>query len=144
MIFSSLLIIPGASLIVIPILVLAALAILPLIFYLITLQQIFAAVKAENRLMEPGLVWLVFIPVFGVIWQIIIVTRLADSLQKEFADRNIDVGEPRPGLSIGLAYSILWTAGLIPGVGVLTAIAGFVCWIIYWVKIAGYKELLVS
>lgn len=125
-----------------PILIMVAAGAVPLIFYLLTVQQTFAAIKPENRQMEPGLVWLTFIPLFGLIWQIIFVGRLADSLHKEFAERSIDVGEPRPGASVGLAYSILFLVSIIPVVGIFTAIAGLICWIIYWVKIAGYKRML--
>ena len=38
---------------------------------------------------------------------------------------------------------ILGITGIIPILGIIACIAGFICWIVYWVKIAGYsRELL--
>lgn len=118
------------------------LCIIPLIVYLLTLQNTFNEIKIENRKMQPGQVWLTLIPIFGIVWQFIIVNNLADSLQLEFSQRNINVGEDRPGIGIGLAYCILFCCSIIPFLGILTGLAGFICWIIYWVKIANFKATL--
>lgn len=115
---------------------------LPKIFFLITLQTTFQQVKPENRKMEPALVWLDLIPVFNLIWNFFIVSYLADSLKTEFAQRNINAGEERPGNGIGMTWCILNCCGIIPFLGFLTVIAGFVCWIIYWVKVADFKSKL--
>jgi uncharacterized membrane protein YjgN (DUF898 family) len=117
---------------------------IPIIFYLVTLQTTFNEVKPENRKMQPELVWLAIIPIFRLIWQFFIVNNLADSLKAEFAQRNINVGEERPGSSIGMAYCILNCCAVIPFLGFLAALAGFVCWIIYWVKVSGFKAKLLS
>jgi hypothetical protein len=115
---------------------------IPTIFYLLTLQNTLHEVSYENRKMQPGQVWLTLIPLFGIIWQFIIVNNIADSLKLEFAQRNINVGEDRPGIGIGLAYCILVCCGIIPFLGILTGLAGFICWIIYWVKIGDFKTRL--
>jgi hypothetical protein len=115
---------------------------LPQIFYLLTLQKTLNLVRPENRHMEPGLVWLALIPIFSIIWNFFIVTKVAESLRLEFKQRNIPTGAEKPGYSIGLAYCILVCCTIIPVLGLLTSIAGLVCWIIYWVKISGYKAEL--
>lgn len=115
---------------------------IPMIFYMLTLQNTLKEVSPENRQMPPGQVWLLFIPIFSIVWQFIVVNKIADSLKAEFAKRNIPSDEDRPGYSIGLAYSILFCCGIIPFIGALASIGGLVCWIIYWVKIAGYKAKL--
>jgi len=117
---------------------------LPTIFYLITLQTTLNEVKPENRKMDPGLVWLALIPVFKIIWQFFIVINIADSLKAEFAQRNINAGEDRPGYGIGLAFCILNCCSIIPFLGFLTAVAGFICWIVYWIKISSFKSMLLS
>lgn len=119
-----------------------AMAVVPAVFFLLTLQNTLKEVSIENRKMEPGMVWLMFIPLFGMVWQFIIVNRLADSLRDEFAKKNIKVMEARPGFAIGLTYCILFCCSIIPYLGLLTSIAGLVFWIIYWVKINGYREKL--
>jgi hypothetical protein len=94
--------------------------------------------------MQPEMVWLSLIPLFGLVWQFIIVNNVADSLRAEFAMRNINVGEERPGIGIGLAYCILYCCCIVPFLGFFTAIAGFICWIIYWVKIGDFKMRLMQ
>jgi hypothetical protein len=115
---------------------------LPLILYLLTLQKTLNLVRPENRHMEPGLVWLALIPIFSIIWNFFIVSKVAESLRLEFKQRNIQTQEEKPGYTIGLAYCILVCCTIIPVLGLLTSIAGLVCWIIYWVKISGYKAEL--
>ena len=134
----------GASAIMMTVLIALGVSLLPMIFYLLTLQSTLQEVKPENRKMDPGMVWLSIIPLFGIIWQFIVVGNIADSLKSEFAQRNINVGEDRPGYSIGLTFCILLCCTIIPFLGILSGIGGFVCWIIYWVKIAGFKSTLKS
>lgn len=112
------------------------------ILYLLTLQNTLNEVSPENRKMPPGQVWLMFIPLFNIGWQFVIVTNIADSLKAEFQKRNIAVEEERPGYSIGLTTCILICCCIIPFLGLLAALGAIVCWIIYWVKISGYKRML--
>ena len=44
---------------------------LPVVFYLITLQSTLNEVSLKNRRMNPGEVWLMLIPIFGLVWQFI-------------------------------------------------------------------------
>lgn len=129
----------GPQEIIIVLLTFFAVSILPLIFYLVTVQNTLYEVSPENRKIAPPQVWLSLIPLFGIIWQFILVNRVADSLQAEFTARNIEQRETRPGYGIGIAYCILYACVLIPILSPLTAIAGIICWIIYWVKINDYR-----
>jgi hypothetical protein len=111
------------------------------IFYLLTLSRCFSRISPANRRMEPGLVWLNLIPCVGNIWIFFTTVRLADSLQDEFAKRRLRA-EGDFGRALGIAYPILALAGAIPYIGAILGIACLVCWIIYWVKIAGYSRQL--
>jgi hypothetical protein len=77
------------------ILIIVVIALLPQIFYLLTLQNTLSKVSPSNRKMVPGQVWLSLIPLFGMVWQFIVVTRMADSLQAEFRERGITVPEEK-------------------------------------------------
>ena len=114
----------------------------PVVFYLLTLQNTLKEVSDANRKMPPGQVWLQLIPLFGTVWQFIIVNRLADSLRDEFASRNIQSNEDRPGFALGLTTCILTCMGMIPYIGMLFSLGGLVCWIIYWVKVSEFKRML--
>jgi hypothetical protein len=116
----------GVTEIILVVFIFFGLSLIPTIFYLLTLQNTLHEVSIENRKMQPGMVWLALIPLFGIIWQFIIVNNIADSLRAEFSQRNINVGEDRPGIGIGLAYCILSCCVIIPFLGILTSIPSLV------------------
>jgi hypothetical protein len=116
------------------VLVIFAVLLLPAIFYLLTLQKALNRCSPENRAMNPGMVWLMFIPVFNLVWQFIVVLNMAKSLGAEFRTRGI-AEDPNPGQTLGL---VMCVGNLICGP------VGLVCWIIYWVKIADYSRKLVG
>ena len=117
---------------------------LPMIFFLLTLQKALQLCSIQNRIGDPSQVWLMLIPVFNLVWQFILVSHISTSLGNEFRSRNIQK-EPEPGKSIGLAFCILTVCSIIPFLGFLTAIGGLICWIMYWSKISTYStELLYS
>ena len=139
------------------------------VLFLLTQQNALKAVRRENRSMQPGLVWLQLIPVVGQIWQFIVVLRIATSIRKEikfvqgdslFGASDLSVAEKlshRGTLAIGIAYctltlvgvffNLFMTAGqespLTPLVG-LIFLTGIVCWIIYWVRLAQSRKILVQ
>lgn len=117
---------------------------LPQIFFLMTLQNTIKEVSVENRTIQPSQVWLTFIPLFGIFWQFFMVYKISQSIAAEFAKRNITDQGDKPAYSIGLTYCSLICCSIIPGIGALFALAGFVVLIIYWVKINSYKNLLRS
>jgi|SRR5690606_31525500 len=114
--------------------------IIPFIFYILTLQATLSAISIKNRRMPPSNVWLLLIPVFGLIWHFVVVKDLASSISDEAVDRNIRLDEPSPAYNIGLGMCILNCLIFIPLVG----IAALVLWIMYWVKISGYRNQLLQ
>src|SRR5487761_160361 len=115
-------------------------ALVVFILYLITLMNTLNAVSPANRRMTPGLVFLLLIPLFNLVWNFLVVTKIRDSLQAEFSARNLS-GQGF-GYGMGLAMCILYIVALLPVINLLAAPAALVCWIIYWVQIAGYKGQL--
>jgi hypothetical protein len=113
------------------------------IFYLLTLSKALRRCRPRNRRMEPGQVWLNLIPCFNVVWIFITVTRLADSLKDEFYDRRLEA-DGDFGRSLGITYNVLNLLGVIPYLGVIFSMAGLVCFIVYWVKVAGYSGRLLE
>jgi hypothetical protein len=124
-------------------LIVVVIMLLPTIFYLLTLQKALNRCSPECRAMNPGMVWLMFIPLFNIVWHFFIVTNMAKSLSCEFQKRGI-AEEPKPGQPIGMIMCILACCGIIPFLGILCSLGCFVCWIIYWVKIAGYSSRLAA
>jgi len=123
------------------ILIVFLIPLLPKIFYLLTLQKAFNKCAAGNRTMSPGLVWLLLIPLFDLIWHFFVVRNIADSLGREFQARGV-AAEPNPGRELGYAMCALNAAIVIPFIGILAALAGFVCWVMYWVKVSQFSAKL--
>lgn len=118
------------------------LLLVPAIFYLLTLQKALSRCAATARTMEPGMVWLLLIPLFNLVWQFFVVFSIAKSLANEFARRGMAVSEQTPAQPIGLAMCICACVSIIPLLGMIAAVTSLVLWIMYWVKVAEYSRLL--
>lgn len=70
--------------------------------------------------------------------------KLSESIKAEATEKNIGVSEPCPAYNLGLAICILNCFFIIPVLGTIAAIGLFICWILYWLKIASYKKLLAA
>lgn len=132
---------------VIIVVIAAAIGLTIAIFYFLNLQNTLKQCAPQNRKMEPAMVWLALIPLFNYYWHFRIAADIADSLAAEYRMRGLPLTEERPGYNVGMAYAILSCCGILSWVGVpvlpqLAGLAAFICWIIYWVRMAGYKREL--
>lgn len=116
--------------------------VIPAVFYLVTLQKVLARCSEQSRTVSPQSVWLMLIPIFNFVYHFILVNAIARSLRTEFSRRGIAVNDPEPGKSLGIAMCLLHIGAMIPMMGVLFALAGITCWILYWVKIADYSGMI--
>ncbi len=112
------------------------------VFFLITLMKLLNKCAPENQTMEGGLVWLNFIPLFSLGWQVYTVIQVRNSLQAEFKSQNIKADDPQLGFGVGLAYAICQCCSIIPLLGILTGIASIILGIVYWIKMYEYLQLL--
>jgi type IV pilus assembly protein PilA len=112
------------------------------ILYLLTLYRALTKCSISSRTMQPGMVFLLFIPLVNLVWQFFVVIGIADSLDNEFRARRIPNVEPKPGKSIGIAMCICGVCAIIPILGVLAFLVHLVLWIIYWTKIAEFSRRL--
>jgi len=130
------------SLIILIVIIALAIAIIPMIFFLLHLQKILNKCNINNRGMDPGMVWLNLIPLFNWGWMFYTIFKITDSLKAEFKERNIIPDDSEFSHPIGLAYCITCVCSIIPFLGYLSAIACLVLWIIYWVKTYKYSKQL--
>jgi len=113
------------------------------ILYLRTLSKCLERCSPGNRTMEPGQVWLNLIPCFNLVWQFVTVIRISESLKNEFRSRGSRVTATEDyGRTLGLTYLIMNLLTAIPYLGMISGLVGLVCFIMYWVKIAGYSKEL--
>lgn len=117
--------------------------------FLLTLHRALAGCSPEVRRMNPGQVWLMFIPLFSLFWAFQVVSAIGDSFDGEYRRRGIPMTEPRPTYRLGMAWATIGVIGFvlsfIPILNVLSSLlslANLVVWIIYWVKVAQIKNEL--
>lgn len=123
-------------------LIVLVVALIPKIFYILTLQKTFKNTALENRKMEPNNTWLMLIPIFGLVWHFIVLNHLFDSLYAEKASKDIKFQNLKQNKQLGLTVCILACCMFVPGVRTLAFLGYLVCWIIFWIKVNDYLFLL--
>jgi len=118
-----------------------AIFLIPMVFYILTLQKALNKCAPENRAMQPAMTWLLLVPLVNIVWSFFVVINMAKSLGAEFQKRGI-AEEPEPGKKLGMIMCILFCCGIIPLLGMLCSLGGLVCWIMYWLKIVGFSKKL--
>lgn len=85
------------------------------------------------RKLEPGLVWLLLIPCFHLVWNFFVYPRLAESF-KAFFDSIGDRSVGDCGRDLGLGYAISSAVSVVPLLGCLTGVVSLVLLILFLVK----------
>ena len=139
-----------------PLLVVSIIFLVPYCFFLLAQYSILKAIQQPNRLMQPFEVWFQLVPVFGLIWQFVVVSRIADSIrneyrsQKEISFLGIGDGELQENInervtySTGFWYCVMVCCSLIPILGFFTGIGALVLWITYWRQLLRHKEQILQ
>ncbi|HUZ59520.1 MAG TPA: hypothetical protein VMU83_12135 [Hanamia sp.] len=91
--------------------------------------------------MPPSNVWLLLIPFFNIVWQFILVDKMARSISAECTRLNLPSKEEKPTYSAGLAWNICNCIIIIPIIG---ALASLLMFILYWIKVNEYKSLIIA
>lgn len=113
------------------------------IFYLLTLQNTLKEVSPENRLIPDSNVWLMLIPLFNIFYAFYFYPKLCDSIKNELEAR--DFGEKGDyGKTLGLVLAALGIIGFIPELPAIISFGNLVVFILFWVKINGYKTKLIN
>ena len=118
-----------------------AIFLIPMVFYILTLQKALNKCAPENRAMQPAMTWLLLVPLVNIVWSFFVVINMAKSLGAEFQKRGI-AEEAEPGKKLGMIMCILLCCSIIPILGMFCSLGGLVCWIMYWLKIVGFSKKL--
>jgi len=132
----------GSMLVIYGVALAIGLAISALICFLV--YRLFDAIPAQHRTMEPGMVWLLMIPLFNLFWNFKVYLGLADSFANAFEAGGEPLTESQSGRTMGLWYSILVLCSIIPCLGSITALVGLVLLILILVKGHELKNRLAS
>ncbi len=133
----------GSILILLVIFIIILIPITVLVFYLLNLQNLLKTIKEENRDVEPANVWLMFIPLFNIVYAFILYPKISSSVKKEFESRGISNNDDG-AKNLGLAFAITGAVAIlpIPFLNIIIALGNLVLFIIWWVKTAGFKNKL--
>ena len=98
-------------------------------------------VPPQFRKQEPGMCWLLLIPLFRYIWNFFVHLKVAESYQAYFNSiGRTDVGDCGKGLA--LAYCICAACTVVPYLGFMTGLASLVLLIIMLVKFNELKNMI--
>ncbi len=108
------------------------------IVIIVLLSGCLAKIPPEHREMEPGMVWLMLIPCFNLVWNFFVFIRIPKSFQRYFAAQGrTEFGDC--GEQLGLWYCICVVASIIPILNYIAGPASLVLLIIYLIKVLGLK-----
>jgi len=110
------------------------------VFYILTMQKALNLAGERHQKMQPGMVWLMLIPLFNLVWHFFVVKNVSESIKSWAAEKGAKVDDA--GYTIGLIACIAQACGLVPVVNILAGPVGLVCLIIWWVKVAGFNKLM--
>lgn len=119
-----------------------AIAIAIAVFYILTMQKALNLAGERHQKMQPGMVWLMLIPLFNLVWHFFVVKNVSESIKSWAAENGASVDDA--GYTIGLVACIANVCSIIPLINILAGPAGFVCFIIWWVKVAGFNKLMAA
>ena len=107
------------------------------IVVILIVQSFYKRIPPEHRRMEPGMVWLLVIPCFGIVWNFFVFLKLSDSFKSYFDSQGVmDVGDCNRTLA--LAYCITAVLCIVPCLNYIAGPASLVLLVITLVK---YNEL---
>lgn len=109
---------------------------------------IYQRIASDLRNLSIAQLWLMIIPTVGTIWIFYVIWQSANAISEEFKRRKIIEFETYPALGIGWAFAFfLATTQLTmlieePGITILLGIATLVLFVIFIIRLAGFKDKL--
>ena len=119
------------------------------LLFVLSLKKTLEKCSPPSRAMDPGMLWLLMIPLVNMVMNFMVVSNMAKSLANEFRARGIQSPEAEPGKPVGIAFSscgaiLIALAFVAPG---LEGIAGLVYCVLfgfYWKKMNDFSRMLDS
>ena len=99
----------------------------------------FERIPARFRRLDPGLVWLLVVPCFGLIWNFVVFPSLARSF-KAYFDSAGDSTVGDCGEQVGLFFAVAAVCMLVPCLDHIAFVAAMVLLVVYLVKVQELKR----
>lgn len=105
------------------------------------LTRVLGRVRPELRRMEPGEVWVNLIPVVNLVWPVVTIERVGESVRAELEARGLATKKDAYGKTSGIiALTLLGVFFLLPPAGVITIPFALIYTVVYWVQMNGYAR----
>ena len=91
---------------------------------------------------SPGQAFLIFIPLFGIVWVFIYTKKLSQAFQDYFRSQRLQTDDC--GEQLGMYWGIGSACSLIPCLGIIAALGSLVSMILYLVKVTECKNRIES
>lgn len=124
-------------LIIVLVLVVAMLALVAYVYYI--LYTSLDAVPPEFRTMEPGMIFLMLVPCFNLVWIFFVASKIPESFRNYFWAKN-DQRYGDCGAAVGMWWAVLTVINCIPYLNILTSIPTLICLILFLVKVNEMKN----
>jgi hypothetical protein len=127
-----------------------AVVILLTVIWCNSMERALRACDPTSRKMQLGHSWLIFVPLFGFIWQFVAVNKVSESLATEYHLRGWKSDEGRPGIETGLiACVVILVVFLLrvlivvhPGISVMMSLAVCICMYMHRERLNAFTERL--
>jgi hypothetical protein len=113
------------------------------------LSSCFKRIPEEHRKLKPGLVWLLMVPCFSIVWNFFVYPALADSyiaaFESEGANPHGDCGR-RLALVYCILAAVAVALSMIPCISIIScflSLASLIVWILILVKAGSLKSQLI-
>ncbi len=115
-----------------------------------SMERALRACDPSSRKMQMGQSWIIFVPLFGFIWQFVAVNRVSESLATEYHLRGWKSDEGRPGIETGLiACVVILVVFLLrvlivlhPGISVFMSLGVCLCMYMHRERLNAFTERL--
>ena len=108
------------------------------IIFCLLVYNCYKAIPEEHREMSAGLVWLLLIPLFGLVWNFFVYPNLSKSFKRYF-DSVGDASAGNCNLTLAWVYAGVTAATVVPYLNGLAGPASLVLFIVYVAKAYGLK-----
>ena len=113
-----------------------------LIFFCYSMFKTLQAVPAQYQRFPGWFVWLILVPIAGIVFTWIMLPFGIPHALKRFSEQKKSNGlaDCKVIFSLGLAYAILVTLSMVPFLSLFTLAASFVILIIYWSQVTSFRK----
>ncbi len=102
------------------------------------LHMVQSRVPVEHQKISPPAIWLLLIPLFGLVWNFFVFQRIPESY-KSYFDSVGDTSVGDCGKAVGLWFAICAACSIVPCLNYIAGPASLVLLIIFLVKVFGFR-----